>query len=219
MIRLEDINKIYHGKDVETQALKNINLTIHQGEFVGIIGTSGSGKTTLLNILGAMAHPTSGRYFYKGTDVTALSKKKFHEFRKEHISFVFQNFELMDRYTVFENVEMPLIARGKKKNKEQVKKCLDMVGIGHLQKKIPIQLSGGEKQRCAIARALVTESELILADEPTGALDGKNTESILQIFQQIHEMGRTVIMITHDMEVAGQCKRLVRIEDGEISEG
>lgn len=218
MIRLENVNKIYKEKNVETHALHNVNLEIERGEFVAIIGTSGSGKTTLLNILGAMDHPTSGKYFYEDIEVTALNQNQFNQFRKENVSFVFQNFELMDRYTVFENIEMPLLARGIKKRKELVEHYLEILHIEKLAKKRPNCLSGGEKQRCAIARALVTETNLILADEPTGSLDNKTTDNILKVFGEIHELGRTVILITHDQHVADHCDRILRIEDGKLEE-
>ena len=216
MIRLENINKTYCEKDVETHALNGVDLEIEQGEFVAIVGTSGSGKTTLLNILGAMDHPTSGHYYYGDTEVTALSRSDFNRFRKEHISFVFQNFELMNRYSVFENAEMPLLARGMKKRKEIVEKYLKLLHIEHLSKKTPDRLSGGEKQRCAIARALVTQADLILADEPTGALDRETSESILQVFEDIHRLGRTIVLITHDLNVASRCERVLRMEDGRL---
>ena len=191
-----------------------MNLCIERGEFVAIVGTSGSGKTTLLNILGAMSHPTSGNYFYEDIEVTKLSQNKFHQFRKDNVSFVFQNFELMERYTVFENIEMPLLARGIKRRKEKVEQYLEILGIKDLSKKLPNSLSGGQKQRCAIARALVTEANLILADEPTGALDVKTTDSILRVFEEIHNIGRTIVLITHDLNVANHCNRILRIEDG-----
>lgn len=214
MIRLEKIEKIYQEKNIETKALRGVNLCIERGEFVAIVGTSGSGKTTLLNILGAMSHPTSGNYFYEDIEVTKLSQNKFHQFRKDNVSFVFQNFELMERYTVFENIEMPLLARGIKRRKEKVEQYLEILGIKDLSKKLPNSLSGGQKQRCAIARALVTEANLILADEPTGALDVKTTDSILRVFEEIHNIGRTIVLITHDLNVANHCNRILRIEDG-----
>lgn len=216
MIRLENINKIYKGKNVETHALCDVNLEIERGELAAIVGTSGSGKTTLLNILGAMDHPTSGKYFYEDMEVTDLNRNQFNRFRKEHVSFVFQNFELMDRYTVFENVEMPLLARGIRHRKQTVDKYLEILHIEKLSKKTPNCLSGGEKQRCAIARALVTETNLILADEPTGSLDNRTTDNILKVFEEIHELGRTVILITHDQHVADHCNRILRIEDGKL---
>lgn len=218
MIKLENIEKIYYGKKVEVNALSGVNLEIGRGESVAVVGTSGSGKTTLLNILGAMIHPTSGTYMYEGVDVTKLGKKKFHQFRKEHVSFVFQHFELMDNYSVYENVEMPLLARGVKKRKEKVEKYMELMGIEALARKTPNCLSGGEKQRCAIARALVADTDLILADEPTGALDSRTTDNILNVFEEVHSMGKTVVLITHDQNVASRCGRILNIEDGRLVE-
>lgn len=216
MIQLQEINKIYQGKDIETCALKNIDLHIERGEYIAIVGTSGSGKTTLLNILGAMMHPTSGKYLYEDTEVTALSQRDFNQFRKKNVSFVFQNFELMDRYTVYENVEMPLLARGIKQRKKTINKYLEMLHIDHLSSKTPNCLSGGEKQRCAIARALAAGTDLILADEPTGALDSRTTDTILEVFDEIHKLGKTIILITHDQNVANHCDRILRLEDGQL---
>lgn len=216
MIQLSNINKTFYTDQVETKALKDVNLKIKQGEFIGIAGTSGSGKTTLLNVLGAMLHPSSGEYFFRDIEVTKLDRNRFNQFRKEHISFVFQHFELMEHYTVFENVEMPLLARNERHNKEKVMKYLELLHIEDLSKRKPNSLSGGQKQRCAIARALVTETDLILADEPTGALDMKTTQDILNIFESIHKLGKTIILITHDHDVAKRCSRLIQIEDGQI---
>lgn len=216
MIRLENIGKIYRKKNIETYALQNVNLTIEEGEFIAVVGTSGSGKTTLLNILGAMAHPTSGKYFYKDIEVTKLDKKGFNQFRKDNISFVFQNFELLERYNVYENIEMPLLARGIRQRKKIVDKYMEILHIGKLSHKTPNYLSGGEKQRCAIARALAAETDLILADEPTGALDFKTTDNILEVFEEVHKLGRTVVLITHDQKVASHCRRILQIEDGKL---
>ncbi len=202
----------------ETRALEHVDLNIEQGEFIGVIGTSGSGKTTLLNILGAMARPSSGEYFFRDINVTKLDRNRLNQFRKEHISFVFQHFELMEHYTVFENVEMPLLARNERRCKEKVMKYLELLHIEDLSRRKPGSLSGGQKQRCALARALVTETELILADEPTGALDVKTTREILNLFEQIHETGKTIVLITHDPDVAEHCDRLIQIEDGHLRE-
>ena len=190
MIKLNHVNKIFSADKVETKALEDINLEIEKGDFIGVIGTSGSGKTTLLNILGAMLRPSSGEYFFNDIEVTKLNKNQLNQFRKEHISFVFQHFELMEHYTVFENVEMPLLARNERHNKAKVMKYLELLHIEDLAKRKPNNLSGGQKQRCAIARALVTETDILLADEPTGALDSKTTQDILNIFESIHDLGR-----------------------------
>lgn len=216
MIRLENIGKIYYVRNIETCALHDVNLTIEEGEYIAIVGRSGSGKTTLLNVLGAMAHPTSGEYFYKNINVTGLDKRSFNQFRKDNISFVFQNFELLDRYSVYENIEMPLLARGIRKRKKIIDKYMEILHIEGMAKKTPNYLSGGEKQRCAIARALAAETELILADEPTGALDLKTTDSILKVFDEVHRLGRTIVLITHDQRVANHCERILQIEDGKL---
>lgn len=218
MIKLNNISKIYRADKVETRALENVDLEIKRGEFIGVVGTSGSGKTTLLNILGAMAHPSSGEYFFRDIEVTKLNRNGYNEFRKKYISFVFQHFELMEHYSIFENVEMPLLARKENRRKERVMECLELLRIEDLAKRKPNSLSGGQKQRCAIARALVADAELILADEPTGALDMKTTEDILKIFEHINSLGKTIVLITHDKDVAKHCGRLIQIEDGHLSE-
>ena len=171
MITLKNITKDYGKEDACTHAIRGINLDIEKGEFLGIVGSSGSGKSTLLHILGGMDLATSGEYLFQGENVASFSERKLHEFRKQNISFVFQNFALMNRYTVYENVEMPLRARYIKNRKAQVMEQLEKMGIAHLKDKMPLQLSGGQQQRCAIARALVSDTPVLLADEPTGALD------------------------------------------------
>ncbi len=218
MIDLLNINKTYCSDNVETEALRNVTLHVNKGDFIGIIGTSGSGKTTLLNILGAMDKPNDGTYLFNNVDITKLKKKEFNEFRKQHIGFVFQHFELMEQYSVYENVEMPLLARGEKNRKEKVMEYLKLMHIEDLAKKRASRLSGGQKQRCAIARALVSDADVILADEPTGALDKKTTQEIMEVFCDVHKLGKTIILITHDQMVADYCERIIRIEDGELME-
>ena len=214
MITLKNITKDYGKEDACTHALRGINLDIEKGDFLGIVGSSGSGKSTLLHILGGMDLATSGEYLFQGENVASFSERKLHEFRKQNISFVFQNFELMNRYTVYENVEMPLRARYKKNRKAQVMEQLEKMGIAHLKDKMPSQLSGGQQQRCAIARALVSDTPVLLADEPTGALDQRTGNDIMNYFEEINDTGKTVILITHDLAIANRCKRIVRIEDG-----
>lgn len=214
MITLTNITKDYGKEDACTHALRGINLNIEKGDFLGIVGSSGSGKSTLLHILGGMDLATSGEYLFQGENVASFSERKLHEFRKQNISFVFQNFALMNRYTVYENVEMPLRARYKKNRKAQVMEQLEKMGIAHLKDKMPLQLSGGQQQRCAIARALVSDTPVLLADEPTGALDQRTGNDIMNYFQEINDTGKTVILITHDLAIANRCKRIVRIEDG-----
>lgn len=214
MITLKNITKDYGKEDACTHAIRGINLDIEKGEFLGIVGSSGSGKSTLLHILGGMDLATSGEYLFQGENVASFSERKLHEFRKQNISFVFQNFALMNRYTVYENVEMPLRARYKKNRKAQVMEQLEKMGIAHLKDKMPSQLSGGQQQRCAIARALVSDTPVLLADEPTGALDQRTGNDIMNYFEEINDTGKTVILITHDLAIANRCKRIVRIEDG-----
>lgn len=216
MIKLENIVKDYVNKEQTTNALRGVDLTIEKGEFVAIVGTSGSGKTTLLNIIGGMDNATSGRYFFNGEELDNSNLKAMHKFRKKNISFVFQNFALMDKYTVYENVEMPLIARGIKGRKAIVMEKLEAMGIADLKNKLPSQLSGGQQQRCAIARALAADTPVLLADEPTGALDVKTGNDIINCFEEINKAGKNVIIITHDINIANRCNRIIKIEDGKI---
>lgn len=216
MIILKNITKDYGKEEACTHALRGIDLTIEESDFVGIVGSSGSGKSTLLHILGGMDSATSGEYLFQGENIAALPPHKLHAFRKRNISFVFQNFALMNRYTVYENVEMPLRARRRKNKKAQIMEQLEKMGIAHLKDKTPMQLSGGQQQRCAIARALVADTPILLADEPTGALDQHTGNDIMNCFEEINHTGKTVILITHDLAIADRCKRIVRIEDGLI---
>lgn len=218
MIKLEKITKIYKNGVNENPALKDVDLTVEDGEYISIMGASGSGKSTLLNIIGCMDRATSGSYFYGDTNVTELSKNEMDKFRKEHIGFVFQSFALLNHYTVYENVEIPLLALNVKRSerREKIMAVLKQLGIDEFKDQRTNLLSGGQQQRCAIARALVTGADLILADEPTGALDKKNGGEIVDLFQKINEEGRTVILITHDPEIAQRSKRIIHIEDGKI---
>jgi putative ABC transport system ATP-binding protein len=216
MIILNNVTKTYNNGNVQTEALKGINLKIKQGEYIAIMGTSGSGKSTLLNILGGMDTLTGGEYFYDDIPVHELNGNALHAFRKQNVSFVFQQFALMNHYTVYENVEVPLLAKGinKRKRKEIIMETLDLVGIGELSNKLPIHLSGGQQQRCAIARAIASDNNMILADEPTGALDKKTGIDIMNILKDINRKGKTVIVITHDTNIAAMADRIVYIEDG-----
>ncbi len=216
MIELKDLKKDYGKGDNCTHALQGINLKIDKGEYVAIVGTSGSGKSTLLHILGGMDQATSGVYRFENEIISDYSLSKLQEFRKRNISFVFQNFALMNKYTVYENVEMPLIARKLKGRKRIVIDCLEKMGIADVKNKLPTQLSGGQQQRCAIARALASDSPLILADEPTGALDNKTSNEIMSCFEELLSNNRTIILITHDLSIANRCQRVIRIEDGKI---
>ena len=220
MIRLENINKLYEGDTYKIQALQDITLTIGEGEFVSIMGRSGSGKTTLLNIIGFLDTATSGTFLFGGKDVSHISGKNLWRYRRENIGFVFQNFALIDHNTVLENVILPLQAMNVSR-REAVKKAdrlLDRMGIAEMKHKYPSQISGGQKQRVAIARALVSDPKIILADEPTGALDADTAEEIMQIFQEIHAQGKTVVIVTHDDKIAAKTDRLIRLEKGTIVE-
>lgn len=218
MIELKNVTKTYKTKQVETQALRGIDLHIDDGEMLAVTGPSGSGKTTLLNIIGGMDVMTGGSYMFNGQEMNDLSGKKLFEFRKENVSFIFQHFELMDDYTVYENVSMPLIASGcrRKEIAVKTKKALEMTGIIDLKDKFPPELSGGQQQRTAIARAIVNNNNLILADEPTGALDAENSKNIMELLKNLKSHTNTIIIITHDPSVASQCDRIVNIKDGRI---
>lgn len=218
MIKLIHVKKDYTEGGVVTNALKDINLEVKDGEFVAIMGASGSGKSTLLHILGGMDKLTSGEYYYNDEAVHDMSMGRLNIFRRDHVSFVFQNAALMKYYTVAENIEMPLLSMnvGKKERKKIIEEKMVAVGIAHLAKKLPIHISGGEQTRTAIARALAGDNELLLADEPTGALDQTTGKEIMEVFKKVHEMGKTIILITHDPNVAAYADRIIRIEDGKI---
>lgn len=218
MLKTAALNKTYRTEEVETVALSNINLHIHQGEFVSIMGPSGCGKTSLLNILGLLDSPSSGSYFFNDIDVAPLSEKERASLRKEQIGFVFQNFNLIDELSVFENVELPLIYLDipKKKRKEAVEKVLEKLGMLHRASHFPAQLSGGQQQRVAVSRALVNEPKLILADEPTGNLDSKNGNDVMDALAQLNEQGTTIVMVTHSSHDAAFSGRTIRLLDGEL---
>lgn len=218
MIELKDVCKTYkYGKE-ETKALDNINLTIRDGEFVAVIGNSGSGKSTLLNVIGCMDMMDSGSYILNGQEISGIKINKLHKVRKESISFVFQNFALLNHYTVFENVEVPLLAKKVRKSERKriVKEKLELMGIYDLKSKLPTKISGGQQQRCAIARALASDNNIIQADEPTGALDSKTGEEIMNVLKELNGMGKTVIIVTHNMDIVKQTDRILEMEDGRI---
>ena len=218
MIRLSHIEKTYFGKGNETHALKNVNLKIQDNELCAIMGASGSGKSTLLHIIGAMDDVTGGSYLYNDIPVSKLSKKDLHGFRKKYVSFVFQNFALIERYSVYENLEVPLLARSVKKRKHIIEDAAERVGISDLLRKYPSELSGGQQQRCAIARALIADTELLLCDEPTGALDYQTGKAILKLLQDTsRERGMTVIVITHNSALTPMADRVIKIKNGKVS--
>ncbi len=218
MINLKQVTKTYCNGDCETPALRGIDLSIENGDYIAIMGTSGSGKSTLLNIIGGMDRLTSGEYYYNDIPVHKLSSNELHLFRKNHVSFVFQQFALMNQYSVYENVEIPLLAKGisKKERKRIVVEQLELLGIAELAKKRPIHISGGQQQRCAIARALASGNDLILADEPTGALDTDTGLGIMKLLKKINIQGKTLLVITHDPNIATMANKVIRIEDGKI---
>jgi len=220
MIKLENVKKIYGDEKSGTKALNGVSLNIGKGESVAIMGTSGSGKSTLINIIGGMDVLTEGEYMFNDINVGKMKISKLHEFRKNNISFVFQHFALMNHYTVYENIEVPLKAKGIKRSERKriIKEKMEMVGITEQSKKFPTQISGGQQQRCAIARALAMDNPVLLADEPTGALDSKTGNEIMDIFDEIKKLGKTIIIVTHDKDIAGRCERIIRLEDGLIVE-
>lgn len=218
LVKLSQVNKIYHTGEIPFQALKNIDLQILKGDFVAVIGASGSGKTTLMNIIGLLDKPTSGTYDLDGQGTLKLKDEELALLRNKKIGFVFQSFNLLPRTTALSNVALPLIYAGvpKAERIKQAKKMLEEVGLGDKLESKPSELSGGQQQRVAIARALVNNPELILADEPTGNLDTKSGKEIMKIFDKLHKLGKTIILITHEASIARHAKRIVRLKDGEI---
>lgn len=220
LIKVENIHKIYNPGENEVRALDGIDLEIGKGEFVAIIGHSGSGKSTLMNMLGCLDVPSSGNYFLNGHDVSKLTDNQLSDIRNKEIGFIFQGFNLIANLDAVENVELPLIYRGlgKQKRRKIAVEALKKVGLGTRMKHKPSELSGGQQQRVAVARAIAAQPPIVLADEPTGNLDTKSTKEIMEILKGLHKGGRTVIIITHDDEIAQQVKRVVRIVDGRIED-
>ncbi|EKD84813.1 MAG: hypothetical protein ACD_38C00155G0001 [uncultured bacterium] len=218
LVKFSKVNKVYSTGDVKFQALSNINLEVKKEEFLAIIGSSGSGKSTLMNIIGLLDKPTSGSYELDGQNTAHLNENHLAEIRNKKIGFIFQSFNLLPRTSALDNVAMPLIYAGvpEKDRQERAKKALEQVGLSDKLLSHPNQLSGGQQQRVAIARALVNEPEIILADEPTGNLDSKSGDEIMHIFQKLNKEGKTIIMITHEVDIARHAKKTVRIKDGEI---
>jgi putative ABC transport system ATP-binding protein len=218
MIVLADIHRLFRSDEVETTALRSIDLNIDEGEFVAIMGPSGCGKSTLLNTLGMIDRPTSGRYLFKGEDISELGEAALARVRRDNLGFVFQSFNLIDELTIAENVELGLVYRrwAGKERKVKVEAALDRVGIAHRSRHYPHQLSGGQQQRAAIARAVVGAPALILADEPTGNLDSENGEQVMEILKSLNREGTTIVMVTHSPAHADLAKRVVNMLDGRI---
>lgn len=218
LVEVQDMCKIYNPGENEVRALDHVSLKIQKGEFVAIIGHSGSGKSTLMNMLGCLDVPTSGRYFLNGKDVSNMTDDELSDIRNMEIGFIFQGFNLIPNLTAQENVELPLIYRGvsRKERAALATESLEMVGLSHRMDHKPSEMSGGQQQRVAIARAIAAKPPVILADEPTGNLDSRSTQEIMNVLKDLHKSGRTVILITHDDEIAAQVKRVVRIKDGKI---
>jgi putative ABC transport system ATP-binding protein len=216
MIEFENVTKVYRMGNVEVYALRGVTLSIKQGEMISIIGASGSGKSTLLNIIGCLDRLTSGSYFFEGAEVSRLNDNQLAEMRNKKFGFVFQEYNLLSRATALANVELPLIYGGSRNKRQPAMEALERVGLGPRAKHKPTELSGGEQQRVAIARALVNNPALILADEPTGNLDSTATAEIISIFRQLNRDGITVVMVTHEADIAAQTQRIIRLRDGEI---
>ncbi|NJC25617.1 ABC transporter ATP-binding protein [Neolewinella antarctica] len=218
VVSLRDVHKIHYTAELQTAALNGLNLNIAQGEFVAIMGPSGSGKSTLLNVVGMIDEPSRGTYNFLGTDVTTLSRRKRAAFRKNHMGFIFQSFNLIDELSAFENVELPLVYLKvpTAERRERVNRALSELEMGHRAGHYPRQLSGGQQQRVAIARAIVTNPSLILADEPTGNLDSENSRSVMRKLKEFHAGGATIVMVTHAMKDAGFAGRVVELFDGKV---
>ena len=218
LIQITDICKVYNPGENEVRALDHVSLNIDKGEYVAIIGQSGSGKSTLMNMLGCLDVPSSGTYILNGTDVSSLSDNELSDIRNQEIGFIFQGFNLIPSFTAIENVELPLLYRGVSRSKrhELAIQALEKVGLGARMTHKPSEMSGGQQQRVAIARAIAQAPPVILADEPTGNLDSVSSKEIIEILKKLHAEGRTVILITHDNEIAAQAKRVIRIKDGKV---
>ena len=218
---MQGINKFYQMGDEQAHILKDVDLSISQGEYISVLGPSGSGKSTLMNIIGCLDVPTSGRYMLHGREIDEMSEIELAQIRSQEIGFIFQSHQLLPRLTAQKNVELPLIYAGipPRERRRRASEMLDRVGLSDRKGHYPNQLSGGQQQRVAIARALVGNPSILLADEPTGALDQKTGRQVMALFQELSDEGRTIIMITHDMNIASYAKRVVHIIDGELTEG
>lgn len=221
LLEMTDIVKRYYTGGEEQTVLKHVNFTVEKGEFVSILGPSGSGKSTMMNIIGCLDVPNSGKYILNGQEISELNQVELARIRNKEIGFIFQSFQLLKRSTILENVELPLIYSKvpEKERKRRAMELLDRMGLGNKLDFYPNQLSGGQQQRVAISRAIVTQPSILLADEPTGALDQKTGKQVMELFQELNNEGRTIIMITHDKHIATYSNRIVKILDGVLSEG
>ena len=218
MIKINNLNKVFRTDEVETLALNNVSFEIKKGEFVAVMGPSGCGKSTLLNILGLLDNPTTGEYYFLEQEISKFNERQKASLRKQNIGFVFQNFNLIDELTVFENVELPLIYLdfSAKERKKRVEEVLEQMNILHRKKHFPVQLSGGQQQRVAVSRAIVTNPSLILADEPTGNLDSTNGEDVMNMLSELNKKGATIIIVTHSQRDAEYSRRIIHLLDGQI---
>ena len=220
ILKVEHLKKVYTTRfgGQQVQALRDVNFSVEEGEFIAIMGESGSGKTTLLNILAALDKPTEGHVFLGNRELSAVSEKEISAFRRDHLGFVFQDFNLLDTFTLRDNILLPLVLAGTpyREMEQRLKPLADKLGITSLLSKFPYEVSGGQKQRAAVARALITEPQLLLADEPTGALDSKATDGLLRLFKGINESGQTILMVTHSVKAASHAGRVLFIKDGEV---
>ncbi len=216
MIELENVTKVYQMGKVEVPALRGITLNIERGEMLAIIGTSGSGKSTLMNIIGCLDKPTLGTYLLEGADVNRLNDNKLAEIRSKKLGFVFQDYNLLSRASAVANVELPLVYGDGRNRRKRATEALERVGLAGRSNHKPTELSGGEQQRVAIARALVNNPDIILADEPTGNLDSATTDQIVALFRQLNQDGITVVLVTHEMDIAEQTRRIIRLYDGKV---
>lgn len=220
MIWMQGITKTYRLGEVDVQILKRLDLTINQGEYVAIMGASGSGKSTLMNIIGCLDRPTTGHYIFEGRNLTTLGDEELAYIRNQRIGFIFQQFNLLPRATALENVMLPMVYANtpKPKRRQQAMQALARVGLADRMFNRPNQLSGGQQQRVAIARALVNRPALVLADEPTGALDTETSQEVMELLTQLNHQGITIVMVTHNSEIAAQTKRVIRVQDGFINQ-